>query len=301
MSEGVRALLARAGKQQGLFTRADAYARGVSPAGLRWRCRPAGCWQHVVGDVYAGFTGQLSERQRLVAALLYAGASAMVTGPTACVAWGLANSPANSQVHVLLARGGRRRNSGFVVIHRTTHLPRPCNVNGLPTAPLERAVVDSVVLLDELRAVRALIAESVQRGLVTPQQIAAEASRSRRPTPLLNQVLSEVSAGARSVAEAALLKLLRQSGLPEPVVNVPIEVNGRILVPDFRWGRLVLELDSAAWHLSPELWRRTQERHNLLVAAGFRVLHVAPADLTERPGWVLARIRECHELDQASQ
>ena len=42
-------------------------------------------------------------------------------------------------------------------------------------------------------------------------------------------------------------------GFARPDVNVPLVIDGRRIVPDFRWPaqRLILEADGAAWHDDP--------------------------------------------------
>jgi hypothetical protein len=53
---------------------------------LRYRTRPDGPWEIVLPGVYAIHRGQLTEKQRAVAAFLYAGRGIAVTGKAA-VAW----------------------------------------------------------------------------------------------------------------------------------------------------------------------------------------------------------------------
>ena len=53
-----------------------------------------------------------------------------------------------------------------------------------------------------------------------------------------------------------------------------------IAVPDAIWGHVMaaLELDSMAWHLTPEAYKRTQRRQRLLIRLGVPVLPIAPDD-----------------------
>ena len=56
--------------------------------------------------------------------------------------------------------------------------------------------------------------------------------------------------------------------------------------PDAYWEAygVALELDSMAWHLSPNRYRRTQARQRDLVVHNVDVLPVAPQDAIENPG-----------------
>lgn len=66
--------------QDGLITRAQAAAAGMSPAAIAHALRPGGPWRRVLRGVYATFTGPLAPIHQLRAACLYAGDDAVVTG-----------------------------------------------------------------------------------------------------------------------------------------------------------------------------------------------------------------------------
>ena len=101
--------------------------------------------------------------------------------------------------------------------------------------------------------------------------------------------------------EAAARQLFDLAGLPEALVNEPIEVNGEVFVPDFRWGRFIVEIDSKEWHLLvPGSWDRTQERRTRLEAAGYRVLPISPAQIRDSPAEVVAAVRMGYETSLRS-
>ena len=54
---------------------------------------------------------------------------------------------------------------------------------------------------------------------------------------------------------------------------------------------LAVEVDGRAWHSDARTFVADRRRQNLLVNAGWTVLRYTWADLTERPGSVLAEIR----------
>ncbi|GAC1330134.1 MAG: hypothetical protein NVSMB13_18080 [Mycobacteriales bacterium] len=90
-------------------------------------------------------------------------------------------------------------------------------VDGLPCTPIDRAVIDACRRLADLRSVRALMAESIQRGRVTVDLLRREldagpTSGSRLP----RLALAEVDLGVRSAPEAELMALVRGSRLPMP-------------------------------------------------------------------------------------
>ena len=62
-------------------------------------------------------------------------------------------------------------------------------------------------------------------------------------------------------------------------------------VPDFRWGLVIVEIDSRAHHLLEEgAWERTQARRAALQAAGYHVLPYTPEQIRDTPEMVLAGI-----------
>jgi very-short-patch-repair endonuclease len=98
---------------------------------------------------------------------------------------------------------------------------------------------------------------------------------------------------AESPQETRLRLLIHRAGLPRPVAQYRIRVDGRFVArPDFAWPehRLAVEYDGA-WHGEPGQFRRDRQRLNRLTAAGWRVLFVTAADLRD-PARLIARIAQ---------
>ncbi|WP_298328823.1 hypothetical protein [Haloactinopolyspora sp.] len=166
--------------QDGMITRKQALAAGMTTDAVKHAIRPGGPWTPVLTGVYATFTGHLSDLQRLRAAVLYAGADAMVTGAWGCWMVGLKYGPtAGDDVDVLLTHGSGCRSAGFVRVVRTNRAPAvqwwiddtrladlraggppldvvldslaPWSRPGIiPMAPTARAVVDTLVRAERL-------------------------------------------------------------------------------------------------------------------------------------------------------
>ena len=108
-------------------------------------------------------------------------------------------------------------------------------------------------------------------------------------------------ATAQSPAESRLRVRLVLAGLPRPVGQHPVRVGGgRVLHPDLAWPRWRVAVEYAGlWHADVDQFHRDRRRLNMLVAAGWTVLHVTsrrmsadfPAVVTEirtalfRAGW----------------
>lgn len=269
---------------------------GVPRSTTSWRARSGGPWQRLEPGVLLLASGQPSISNRRHAALLYGGGGSMFTGATACRLYGLRSAPAAGPVHVLVPHRRRRASTPSTLVERTRRLPDHRSVDLLPCAPPARAVVDAVRRMRDLRAVRALISEAVQRRLVTPKDLAAELRAcTTRGTALPRKVLKEVVAGVRSVSEAEARDLLRRHGLSEPVWNRDVYARDGTWLgkPDACWVDLgvVLEIDSMEWHLSPADYRATQARQRRFAKAGVTVVPAAPADIRENGRRVVEEVR----------
>lgn len=169
-------------------------------------------------------------------------------------------------------------------------------MRGFPTAPVTRAVVDLCRHTSDLRTVRAIVSEVVQRGRTTVPALTIELGHGPRgQRALLGRVLAEVSLGARSAPEAEAAALFRRSGLAGFTQDALVlnELGRSIARVDFLWValRVVVEIDGREWHLSPAHWEQTMRRHAALAAAGYAILHFSPQQLRSRPGEVIDRIR----------
>ncbi len=150
--------------QLDVLTREQALAVGVTRHGLRHRLRPGGPWRRLLPGVYVAATGTPTIVQQEMAALLYAGRGSMITG-LAAVRHHDVRGPVTEFVDVLMPASRRRGDAAFVRLHRTTRMPgASAQVGPLRYALLARAVADAVRGLDDLRDVRAIVADAVQRG-----------------------------------------------------------------------------------------------------------------------------------------
>jgi hypothetical protein len=209
--------------------------------------------------------------------------------------------PLSDAVDLLIPATARRLSVHFVRIHRTTRMPeQPWRLDGVRWAPPARAVADAARGELEFRAVRALVADAVQQGKCTIQQVAAELSAGpSQGSAALRAALAEVADGIASVAEGDLRSLIKRSGLPMPVFNPNLFAGAEFLArPDAWWqdAGVACEVDSRQWHLSPADWERTQARHARMSAHGIIVLHYAPRRIRADPAEVGAEISKTLEV-----
>ena len=274
-------LAALTAKQHGVIARAQALDCGMTDRALRHRGRAEGPWQVVLPGVYLTHNGTPDDEQRELAALLFAGAQSVLTGPAALRRHGL-SAYRRDTVDVLVPWAMRRVDAGFARLHRTARLPETVCTSGAARFVLPaRAVADTARGMTKLSDVRAVVAEAVQRGRCRVALLAEELDAGPVPgSALFRRALAEVADGIRSAAEGDLRDLIVWARLPMPMFNPRLIVAGQFLAkPDCWWPEsgVAAEADSRAWHLSPRDWEYTQARHARMSAHGIIVLHFPPS------------------------
>ena len=197
--------------------------------------------------------------------------------------------------HVIVTGGVHRAPSGIRVhrcnclhaIDRREHL-------GVPVTSAALTLIDLASMGDAQRARRA-IRRALGTGKVTVRQLglALERYRGRRGAATLREAVRLGAAPTRSDRESDVLDLILAAGFEPPEVNHPLLVEGRRFVPDLRWPtqRLILELDSTAWHSDPLARADDRERQVLLEAHGETVLRVHWLDAVMAPSRLIASLR----------
>jgi len=295
--DGLGELLA---EQFSVVSRGQLLVLGMKDNAMQWRVRAGGPWQALLPGVYLGLTGAPNLPQKEMAALLYAGPGSLITGPVALMHHGLRNPGMLETVDVLVPAGRQRHSTGFVRLHRTTHLPSRFVAAGpVRLVPVARAVADTARLLAEVRDVRAVVADSVQRGQCTVLELARELGDGpTRGSAKFRSVLAEAAEGIRSTAEGDLRDLIRVARLPTPLFNASLYAGDTFIAkPDAWWPEagVAAEVDSYEWHLSPADADRTRKRHDLMCAAGILPLHFSPRQIRREPAEVVRMIKDALE------
>lgn len=288
-----------AASQGGVIRVSELEKLGVARSTVAARCREGGTWQRVLPGVVALGNGNLTGRQRSIAALLFCGDDALLSGRAALREYGY--SPQVVDTHVLVPVTRRVQSVGLLVAERTQRMPPPMLRNGIRCAPLDRALLDAARRCTTIDTARALIADVVQRGGVAPGQLAAElAAGSQRGSALPRLVIEEVIANIASVPEAQARQLWLRSGLPEMVFNRDIyDSDGRFIARPDGWidaVGLAWDIDSLEWHLSPTAYQATVERRTRMQNHGIIVLPTVPNALKRQPDRVTVDLRAHYAL-----
>ena len=273
---GVDARIARlATGQDGVVTRAQLVELGISRAAIDHRLR-TGKLVLVHRGVYAVGHAALSRRGRWRAALMATGENAVLSHLTAAVAWDLIPS-SPPFVEVTVTRKGPRSRPGLIV-HETQRAPDVAVVDSLPvTAPM-RTLRDLKAGRPEAELER-MCAEAIVLKHVTQAELDAAGI-----------VASGRAAPTRSALERRFLDLVREAGLPRPLVN---EAIGPYLV-DFVWPpeRVVVETDGWAAHGHRAAFERDHARDADLAARGWLVLRFTWRQVYDAPARVVAQLAQ---------
>jgi hypothetical protein len=295
-SPALRALIE---KQSAVVTRAQALRGGLSHHAVSYRLRAGGPWQPLLPSVYLTVTGKPTQRQREVAAVLYGGTYAVITG-LAAVRHHHMPGPGTDAVDLLVPARRQCRSVSYVVVHRTTRMPKL--VTGPPQVSYAlpaRAVADAARWLTELREVRALVAGAVQSRHCTLDELAEELREGPRQNSMLfREVLTEVANGVLSAPEAELRDLIIKAGLPLPLFNPWLYLADGTFIgrPDAWWPQagVAIEADSKRWHFWEADWEHTMDRHTDLGQYSIVTLHFTPHKIRSEPQTVMQKMTNAY-------
>ena len=92
----------------------------------------------------------------------------------------------------------------------------------------------------------------------------------------LRHILARSAIPTRSELEEVVYDLIIAGGFEPPEVNEPLRLEGRTVIPDFRWPdhKLVIEADGARWHDNALARADDAERQALLERHGETVFRI---------------------------
>ena len=285
-----------AASTEGVVRAARLVALGVPEKTVYRRCRTGGPWQLLAPGVLLLHTGTPTVREREIAVLVHGGPEAMLTGASAARHHGLRRG-AEGPIVALVPAARRAQCLTQGIVERTWRLPTPLLRDGLPVAPLPRAVCDEVRRLRRPTEIAAVLTEPVQRRMVLVDELGDELDAGcRKGTAIPRRVLRAVRAGVLSPAEYDNREWwLAQPELPEAEWNVVVhDLAGRVVgVADalVRSVGFVWEIDSVEQHFAtPEQVAATMARRRAFEAVGLHLLGTRPSERRDDPEGVKADI-----------
>lgn len=294
-----------------VMTASQLRSHGVSSAETNEQCRTGGPWQQILPGVILLHPGPPTSEERLHAVLMYAAkerpagvpsqpgaeqphaptyAEAMITGLTALTLHGFTSAPplmSQNKLDVLVPRLRRLRSTGCARIVRTSSLPAPQQVTGLPVAPVPRALADAVSELSDAGVVRRLLTEAVRGGHCEPAAVVRELNNAKLLSrPHVVDAVDSLLAEGRAIAEDRLFRMVREHGLPDPVWNVDLRLPGgpHLGGLDAYWPEqaVAVELDTRAPRQDEDaLWSEYARKREHLERLGITVVYITPKKLRE--------------------
>jgi len=232
---------------------------------------------------------------RLLAAVKACGPDAVASRFSAAALWAFLDFDENRLPDVTVLRERPARHPG-IRVHRTSHLSAGDRTRTqlVPVTAPARTLLDLAATVDAL-TLRSLVRRAQGLHRVNLRQLSEVITRLGpcRGSRRLAQVIATGPAPTNSVLEDIVLDLLIEGGFEHPEVNKPLRIDGRRIIPDFRWPRehLIVEADGAAWHDGKVAREDDAVRQALLEAAGERVVLVTWAQAVAQRAQTLARIR----------
>jgi hypothetical protein len=271
----------------GVVRTAELLATGVPGPVIGHRCRPGGPWQRLLPGVVLMSGAEPSRRQRLRAALAYAGEDAAITGLDAAGLDHDIGVRAGEAVHVLIPEDRRSPTNGYVVVERTTRMPSLIERDGLRYAPMPRAVVDAARRERDALRLRSLLSGPVRCGACSVAQLCAELDAgNQRGSAAPRAALRAISDGVVSLTEALARRVARGAAVPPPRWNVPLrDVSGCLLgVVDAWWDDVALAWEVGSHHFRLGLAETPPPSPQpQLTSAGVLVVRTPPARLRADP------------------
>jgi very-short-patch-repair endonuclease len=217
----------------------------------------------------------------LLAGVLACGPDAVLSHGSAATLWGFWKSD-DPAIHVI-SPNRRGRSPAGIVPHRDGWLSASdrTELHRIPCTTVARTLLDLAAVLPPWDLRKAL-GEAEAMRIVNHGQLRLQIrrGRGRRGVARFRRLLDEIhpqNKRSRSELERMFLHVCLQVGLPQPEVNVSLQVQGRTLKPDFLWRdqRLILEADSRRFHDTDIAFVDDRRREQRLQVGGWRVSRFA--------------------------
>ena len=280
-----------AAEQAGAISREQAVASGLTAGAVDALLR-AGRWSRLHPGVYATFAGPVPARTRTWAALLHAGAGAVLSGESALWVWGVRPRPPEV-VQVQVPNGRKVVPAPGVRIVRRRRLARLVHPSAVPARlRLEEVVLDLAGESDEAGVVDVVLLATGSRQTTSDKLRAALAARPRhRHRQLLKEILGEVAEGVQSALERRFRRTTeRAHGLPLGERQLGDALAGRTGAPRkryrdirYRRWRLVVELDGLEAHPERLKWQSRLRDNSVVVTSDDQVLQYGWREVVSEP------------------
>jgi hypothetical protein len=247
-------------------------------------------------DVYRMTAITPSARQRLHAALLWAGDSAAAAGRSAAEIYRLEGVRA-IQPEIVLPLDVRGRISGVTVYHGHAHVLMVRMVDGVRVTGVEATLMRLASLLDA-EAFEIACEDARRRRLTSMAALSAYVARfgkrGRRGTAALRSLLTQLDPAhpARSALEVMARRLLVAHGIIDFVREFPLAGTAAptCTTSPFPSDRVILETNGRRWHDDAADYEHDQEKWSVPGRHGYRLVFATWHKLAATPGQLLGEL-----------
>jgi hypothetical protein len=285
-----------ASRTHGVVTRAQLLAAGST----RHQIQRALDTEELIGaysGVYRATSAPRTWHQRLMVAVLAAGAGALASHRSAAALWGLDGSTTGIP-EVVAPRHLRSWAVDLGRCHESKdlHLAEPTERAGIPCTGLVRTLVDLGAVVHEV-LLQQTIDDAIRRSMCTWDDLlhalAMHSRQGRNGVGPLRAILEECYGQGvpDSNFNRLVERLLVASGLPQPTIeHVVRDANGREigrLDLAFEPQKVGVELDSRKHHLNALAFEHDRIRQNELELNGWMILRYTWRHYTQTPHQIL--------------
>jgi very-short-patch-repair endonuclease len=283
-------------RSHGVISREEVTDAGLSSRAIE-RMVASGELTKMLPGVYVLHGSPPSYMRRVVAAYKWAGPGAIMSHTTSASLLQLDGIDRR----LIEVSTPRRLRSKKVVVHQrnTSDIPY-LTIEGISVARVEPTLLDLAVRLTP-EALELALDSALRMGLTRYDRVKryyeAVAGRGVRGSSRLGAMLRLREPCPRphhSILEVDFRQLTRRERLPDARSQFPVQLRPGLLVHlDFAYPSemLAIEIDSVRWHSGVRAIKWDNERQNLLVSLGWRVLRFEWNDVVHRPQIVAAQIR----------
>jgi very-short-patch-repair endonuclease len=282
------ALFTLAATQDSVFSRADAASAGLSETEIRRRA--AHLWERVHVGVFR-IPGAVSTWRGDLRAAVLAADGAAASHRSAAEFYELPGRR-RDLIEITCVRWERAFHPG-IVVHESRRLDTRDlrDIDGITVTTPERTILDLASVYPSPDFLEKVIHAARRKELVTYESTRAmfdrHARRGLRGVAALRVALERWNPHARpteSDPETALLQVLRDHGLPEPVLQYEIRDDHGALIARvdaaYPTARIAIEYDSKQEHSNEFQLAKDARRRNALASVGYVTLAARWADLT---------------------
>ena len=233
---------------------------------------------------------------RAMAAVLSARAPALVSHVSAAYLHGFERVLEPITVEITVPRHRRPRQRTGVRVHESLayDLAEPTRRHGIPVTGVARTILDCAPKFE--KPIR-LLDDALRQHMVTWDDLwdcyLAHNVTGRNVEPF-RRILLERDGNTPPGGEFArrMADMLTGAGLPMPVFEHPVEVNGHKYYLDLAWPHrmVAVECNDAGSHDTPKAFRRDPMKRNRCEGAGWRYLEFTWWDMVHESPEVLAQV-----------